>query len=72
MSASLLFALRASELVGWYCVGNIPVTIRGFNFGTLATFTIRGVACPVLVTVPQSHTQFQCTLPAGQGPDGAA
>lgn len=46
--------------------GNIPITIVGQNFGTAAAVTVDGNGCPLL---GQSHTEIQCTAPAGSGTD---
>jgi hypothetical protein len=46
-------------------VGMTEVIIKGINFGTLATVTIGGLSCPP--SFAQSHVQFACILPRGQG-----
>lgn len=42
------------------------IVIRGSNFGFTALFSVAGKPCPV-GAFGQSHTQFTCTLPPGQG-----
>jgi hypothetical protein len=44
--------------------GNVPITIRGLNFGLAPTATVGGSTINV---TSSSHTQIVGTLPAGQG-----
>ena len=48
------------------CLGNVPVTITGINFGLSGNgqVTIGGSTC---ATLTWSHTVITCTLPAGTG-----
>lgn len=46
--------------------GNIPITIRGQNFGLAPVVSIGGKSAP---GVAISHTSITCTLPAGSGRD---
>lgn len=51
--------------------GNIPITIRGQNFGPAEADALRSVLvgtspCPLLAS-SSGHTEIQCTLPEGQG-----
>ena len=51
--------------------GDIPITLRGTNFGTnptlvpgFATVTVGGANCPITA---HDHTEIVCTLPEGTG-----
>ncbi|MCU0749126.1 MAG: IPT/TIG domain-containing protein, partial [Akkermansiaceae bacterium] len=44
--------------------GNVPITIRGVNFGLAPIATVGGSS---IVVTSSSHTQIVGTLPAGQG-----
>ena len=46
--------------------GNIPITIRGQNFGLTPAVSVGGVSAP-LASSGNSHTQLVVTAPSGQG-----
>jgi len=74
-TSSIPFTYAAPVISSYTCSGNCGtrgggiLTLTGTNFGSTASLpvsvTVNAISCSV--TAVNSHTQIQCTLPAGSG-----